>query len=130
MRKSLAIILGLLLFGASHLPPRAFGRAQSASSGAEPQSYDLTLVGTVTKLYPVAAHRSRRRWAVVTRVESVASGEFAGATFTFTVHSPAQAGLRVNRTYLIKATKTEGGYLVDELRLEEVRGRKKQPGRR
>ena len=130
MRKTLAIILGLFLVGAGHLPSRAFGRAQSASSGAEPRPYDLTLVGTITKLSPVAARRSRRRWAVVARVESVESGEFAGATFTFTVHSPALAGLRVNRAYLIKATKTEGGYLVDELRLEEVRGREKPPGRR
>ena len=130
MRKTRAIILGLLLFGANQLPSRAFGRAQSASSGAEPKSYDLVLVGTVVKLYPLAAPRSRRRWAVVARVNSVASGEFSGATFTFTVHSPALAGLRVNRAYIIKATKTDGGYLVDELKLEEVRGRKKPPGRR
>ena len=130
MRMTLIIILGLLLCGASQLPSRACGHAQSASSGAEPEPYDLMLVGTVTKLYPVAAPRSRRRWAVVARVDSVASGEFSGATFTFTVHSPALAGLRVNRAYVVKATKTDGGYLVDELALEEVRGRKKPPGRR
>jgi hypothetical protein len=130
MRKTRVVILGLLLFGAYQLPSRSFGRAQSASSSAEPESHDLTLVGTVTKLYPVAAPRSRRRWAVVARVNSVMSGEFSGATFTFTVHSPAQAGLRVNRDYVIKATKTDGGYLVDEVALEEVRGRRKPPGRR
>lgn len=84
----------------------------------------------MTKLYPVAAPRSQRRRAVVARVESVASGESSGATFTFTVHSPARAGLRVNRAYRIKATKTGGGYLVDELAMEEVRIRRKPPGRR
>ena len=130
MRKTWVIILGLLLFGANQLSSRGFGRAQPASQSAEPKSYDLTLVGTVTKLYPVAAPRSRRRWAVVARVNSVTSGEFSGTTFTFTVHSPAQAGLRVNRDYVIKATKTDGGYLVDELALEEVRGRRRPPGRR
>ena len=130
MRKTWLIILGLLLCGANQLPSRAFGQTQSASPSAAPESYDLTLVGTVTKLYPVAAPRSRRRWAVVARVSSVTSGEFSGATFTFTVHSPAQAGLRVNRDYVIKATKTDGGYLVDELALEEVRGQRRSPGRR
>ena len=131
MRKTWVVILGLLLCGAaSQLSSRVCGQAQSASSSVEPKSYDLTLVGTVTKLYPVAAPRSRRRWAVVARVNSVTSGEFSGATFTFTVHSPAQAGLRLNRDYVIKASKTDGGYLVDELALEEVRGRRKPPGRR
>jgi hypothetical protein len=130
MLKTRAIILGLLLFGAYQLPSWAFGQVPSASSGAGPKSYDLTLVGTVTKLYPVAAPRSQRRWAVVVRVNSVTSGEFSGSTFTFTVHSPAQAGLRVNRDYVVKATKTSGGYLVDELTLEEVRGRRRSLGRR
>ncbi len=130
MRMTLVIILGLLLCGANQFPSRAYGQAQSTSSGAEPKSYDLTLVGTVTKLYPVAAPRSRRRWVVVARVKSVASGEFSAATFTFTVHSPALSGLRVNRDYVIKATKIDGGYFVDELALEEVRGREKPPGRR
>jgi hypothetical protein len=130
MRKAWAIILGLLLFGANHLPSQGFGQAQAAPSGAEPNSYDLVLVGTVTKRYPLAAPRSRRRWAVVARVGSVSSGEFAGGAFTFTVHSTALAGLHVNRAYIIKATKADGGYLVDELSLEEVRTRQKPPGKR
>ena len=129
MRRVWLIVLGCLLVGANHLPSRGFVRAQSSSSGTE-KSSDLVLVGTVTKLYPLAAPRSRRRWAVVTRVESVASGEFTGATFTFTVHSPAQSGLRVNRAYLIKANMTDGGYVVDELSLEEVRARKRPRGER
>ncbi|MBV9929102.1 MAG: hypothetical protein JOZ96_29090 [Acidobacteria bacterium] len=129
MRRAWLIILGCLLVGANQLPARGFSRAQSASPGGE-KSYDLVLVGTVTKLYPVAAPRSRRRWAVVARVESVTSGEFSGATFTFTVHSPSRSGLRVNRAYVIRANKTDGGYLVDELRLQEVPARQTPPGGR
>ena len=129
MRKTRAVILGLLLFGANQVPPRGFGQANSTPSVANPQPEELVLVGTVTKLYPLAVSRSRRRWAVVARVESVVSGEFSGATFTFSVHSPALAGLRVNRAYIIKATKTDRGYLVNELRFEEVRGRKRPPGK-
>jgi hypothetical protein len=130
MRTACAIVLGLLLFGANQLPSRGLGRGQSAPAGAGPKRYDLVLVGTVTKLYPAGAPRSRRRWAVVTRVESVESGEFSGATFTFNVHSPALAGLRLNRAYVIKATKTDGGYLVDVQNLEEVRPQKKPPAER
>lgn len=124
------LVLGLLLVGANQIPSRGFNRAQSVSSSAGPESDDLVLVGTVTKLYPLAAPRQRRRWAVVVRVDSVVSGEFTGATFTFAVHSPARAGLRVNRAYIVKAVRADGGYVVNESTLEEVRARRRPPGKR
>ena len=130
MRKACVIILGCILFGANQPSSRGFNRAQSASSSADRKVDELVLVGTVTKLYPIAAHHSLRRWAVLVRVESVVSGEYRAATFTFTIHSPARAGLRVNRAYLIKATKADGVYVVNEFTLEEVRAQKKSPGKR
>jgi hypothetical protein len=120
MGKLWAVILGLLLFGVDHPPMRSFAQAQTSSQEGERKSSDLELVGTITKIYPVAAARSWRRWAIVAHVDSVSLGEFSGTTFSFTVHSPARAGLRVNQTYIIKAKKTNGGYVVDELRLEAV----------
>ena len=130
MRKTWVVILGLLLVVANQLPSRGFGRTQSTSPAADTKSYDLVLVGTVTKLYSAAAPRRRRRWAVAARVDRVVSGEFSGASFTFAVHSPALAGLRLNQTYIIKANKTDAGYVVDESAFEEVRARKKPPGKR
>lgn len=129
LRRAWVVVLGVLLVGANQLPCRGFDRAQSAA-GDGPRSYDLVLVGTVTKLYPLAAPRQRRRWAVVVRVDGVTSGEFSGSTFTFDVHSPALAGLRVKRTYVVKANRAGEGYVVDESALAEVRARKGPSGKR
>ncbi len=118
MRRASLTVLGLLLVGAACLPCAGLGRAHAAPQSVEPKTYDLILVGTVTKLYVTGAARTLKRWAVVTRVDGVVSGEFDGKTFTFTVHSPAQAGLRVGGAYVIKANKTGGGYVVDESALE------------
>ncbi|HKR00626.1 MAG TPA: hypothetical protein VJT09_08125 [Pyrinomonadaceae bacterium] len=118
MRKIWAVILGLLLMGANQLPSLGFNRAQAESSDAGLKADELVLVGTVTKIYPLSTPRRRRAWAIVTRVDSVVSGEFSGGTFTFTVHSPSRAGLQVNRAYVIKATRTGDGYVVNELSLK------------
>src|SRR5687767_11493259 len=118
MRKTSLLILALILSGVNGF--RSSATAQSVATAATSKSSDLVLTGTVTKTYPVAASRSLRRWAVVVRVARVVSGEFSGATFTFTIHSPARAGLRVGRTYTIKATPTGAGYVVDEFALKEV----------
>ena len=99
------------------------------SGSQERKLYDLELVGTITKIYPLAAARSRRRWAIVAHVDSVSLGEFSGTTLSFTVHSPARAGLRINRAYMIKAKKTDRGYIVDELRLEVVHPGRKSSGK-
>src|SRR5712691_508030 len=95
--------------------------AQSPSTLARTQSLstdlpkDLAFIGTVRKIYPFSAPATvRRRWAVRAHVDRVLSGTFLGDTFTFTVHSPAQSGLRVGRAYTIKATWTIEGYVVDE----------------
>jgi hypothetical protein len=82
---------------------------------------DIVLVGTVTKIYPVAG--LLRNWVVVVHVDRVASGEFSGSTFTFTIHSPSTAGLRVGRAYAINAKWADGGYVIDEFTLKEVRNR-------
>lgn len=113
------IMLGFLLFGANEVlgcasgairPSQRFDRAQAASTILK----DLVLVGTVTEIYSLSAPRSVKKWAVVVHVDRVVSGEFSGTTFTFTIHSPSRAGLRVGRSYTIKATWTADGYVVDE----------------
>lgn len=135
MRARWIIALGLLLLGVGQPRARGDGRARPAPTAAHAQSEeskpaDLVLVGTVTRMYPSAAPRSRRRWAVEVRVERVESGEFSGPTFAFSVHSPSRAGLRVKRTYVVRARRVGEVYVVDESALEEVRARKKPAGER
>jgi len=80
------LIFGLLLFG-------GFDGSRAVSAGATlkpDNSKDIVFVGTVMKIYPVAG--LRKNWAVVVHVDRVASGEFSGTTFTFTIHSPWMAG--------------------------------------
>jgi hypothetical protein len=117
------IIIGFLLFGANEvlgciygkfIPSRGFDRAQVVSTGTIVKERDLVLIGTVTKIYPLATAHSRRNWAVVAHIDRVVSGEFSGTTFTFAIHSPARAGLRVGRTYTIEARWTAEGFVVDE----------------
>ena len=106
--------------------------AQTSTSLAQTQSSsthspkDLVFIGTITKIYPFSAPATvERGWAVRAHVDRVVSGAFSGDTFTFTVHSPAQSGLRVGRAYTIKATWTIEGYVVDEstLRAAAVRAK-------
>ena len=104
--------------------------AQTQSSSTDSPK-DLVFIGTITKIYPFSAPASvRRRWTVRTHVDRVVSGTFSGDTFTFTVHSPAQSGLRVGRAYTIKATWTTDGYVVDESTLRTAGvGTKRSPKR-
>jgi hypothetical protein len=91
--------------------------AQTPSSSSDSRK-DLVFIGTITKIYPFSAPEAvPRRWAVRAHVNRVVSGTFSGDTFTFTVHSPAQSGLRVGRAYTIKATWTIEGYIVNEFTL-------------
>lgn len=55
MGKHWAVILGLLLFAVDHPPVYGFAQAQTSSEEVEHKSYDLQLVGTITKIYAVAA---------------------------------------------------------------------------
>ena len=92
--------------------PTTVAQTQSSSTHSPK---DLVFIGTITKIYPFSAPATvLRRWAVRAHVDRVVSGTFSGDTFTFTVHSPAQSGLRVGRAYTIKATWTIEGYVVDE----------------
>ena len=118
VRMTLVTVVGILLCVACALRNRALAQSQLPAN-ASPQ--DLTLIGTVTKIYPFASPVARGRWAVRIHVDRVVAGTFSGATFTFTVHSPARAGLRVGRAYSIQATWTIEGYVVDELTLQQVR---------
>src|SRR2546430_16833696 len=118
LRRTSVLIL-VALFSAAHAHPIA-GLTQTQLSSADLPK-DLVLIGTVTKIYPFASPIVRRSWAVRAHVDRVISGTFSGTTFTFTVHSPATAGLRVGHTYSIKATWTIEGYVVNEFTLKQVR---------
>jgi hypothetical protein len=115
------IVLGFIIFGANNdlgcmggaiIPSRGLDGERAAI--ADSTAKDLVFIGTVTEIYPTSAARSLRNWAVVAYVDKVVSGEFAATTFTFAIHSPTRAGLRVGHTYTIKATWTTAGYIVDE----------------
>jgi hypothetical protein len=85
-----------------------------ASAAAEKK---LELTGKVIAIFPVRAKPpSMRNWAVKVRVESVEVGEFSGHEFTFSIHSPAVAGLAVGGCCAIEATWTEQGYEVNNTR--------------
>jgi hypothetical protein len=82
---------------------------------AAPPAKELVLLGVVTKIFQVGASpRSRRRWGATIQVERVVTGKFSRGTFTFTLHSPARAGLETGHRYLITARWVGEGYLVDE----------------
>jgi gas vesicle protein len=86
-------------------------------TSTEAPSEKIVLTGTVTAISQVYAQRpSLRNWAVTIRVEKVKEGKFSHPEFTFTVHSPAMAGLEVGRRCTIEATWTGQGYLVDDTR--------------
>jgi hypothetical protein len=90
-------------------------RAIGTPLSAEPPSKDLLLVAKVTAIKTNEAGDLRWAWLVSTEVEKVLSGDWADRTFQFPIHSPAQAGLKVGKTYTIPARWTGDGYEVDEL---------------
>jgi hypothetical protein len=84
-------------------------------ASASPSAKKLELTGTITAIYQVYAKPpSLRNWAVTVRVERVKAGEYSKPKFTFTVHSPARAGLAVGRRCTIEATWTGQEYVVDD----------------
>ena len=129
MRKITAIIvLGFVLFGVfvyacgAIAPLQGFDGVQAVSTSTIVKEGDLQFIGTVTKIYPLASIRSRKNWAVLTHVDRVVSGDFSGTTFSFAIHSPTLSGLQVGRTYTIKATWIDKGYVVDELQWMKTNG--------
>lgn len=86
-------------------------------ASAAPSAKKLVLTGTVTAISQVYAKPpSLRNWAVTVRVEKVKEGKYSQPEFTFTIHSPARAGLTVGRRCTIEATWTGQGYVVNKTR--------------
>lgn len=115
------IILGFTIFGANSvlgcvcgtiIPSRGFDGEQAVFT--DTTAKDLVFIGTVSEISPLPVASSLTKWAVIAHIDKVVSGEFSGTTFTFAIHSPARAGLRVGRRYTIKATWTGDAYVVDE----------------
>jgi hypothetical protein len=80
----------------------------------------LVLTGTVTSIFQVdAPPPSRRNWGVAIRVEKVKIGKYAEPDFTFAIHSPARAGLKVGHRYTVEATWDGREYLMKETALME-----------
>ena len=92
---------------------------QGLTIAAPPAGEALVIVGTVADIRSQSAPHSRRDWAITVHVDKVTLGKFSGATFSFSVHSPARAGLVVGHTYIIKATWNGEGYDVDETQWHE-----------
>ncbi|HEY5420475.1 MAG TPA: hypothetical protein VIL10_07045 [Marmoricola sp.] len=75
----------------------------------------IVLTGTVTEIFQAnAPPPSMEAWAVTIRVEKVKAGKYEEPTFTFTIHSPARAGLEVGHRYTIEATWNGHKYAVKE----------------
>jgi hypothetical protein len=86
-------------------------------ASAEASVEKIALTGTVKAISQVYAKPpSQRNWAVTVRVEKVKAGKYSQPEFTFTIHSPARAGLAVGRRCTIEATWTGQEYVVAETR--------------
>jgi hypothetical protein len=81
---------------------------------AAPAAPTKTLVfeGTVTSIRTI--DHELTAWLVTVAVRKVISGEFAGSSLDFAVHSPARAGLKEGGCYTVEAVWKDGGYTVDE----------------
>ena len=76
---------------------------------------ELVFLGTVTKIQQGETGDFYNRFVVTTRVDKVLKGTFSRRQFQFPVHSPANSGLDIGRQYTIRATRTDTGYMVDDL---------------
>lgn len=61
-----------------------------------------------------------KNWVVSLRVERVESGTPPSGSVDFRIHSPARAGLEKGKRYRIHALAQQGGYVVDEARIEAL----------
>ena len=78
----------------------------------------LVITGTVTSIFQIdAPPPSRRNWGVTIRVAKVKVGKYTEPEFTFSLHSPARAGLRVGHRYTLEAAWDGQEYLVKETAL-------------
>ena len=101
-----ALVLGLV-----------YAAALGTTMAKESSKKDLVFVGKVTAIEVKDTGDELRPWVVSTKVTKVLSGDLSAPTFTFAIHSPAQAGLKVGMSYTIPARWTGDGYLVDELEI-------------
>ena len=85
--------------------------SDSQKAAAAP-SRTLVFEGTVVSIATVA--HDFKPWLITVKVTKVVSGEFAGSTFEFLVHSPARSGLEKGPSYTIEAVWKDDGYIVDE----------------
>jgi len=85
--------------------------AAFAASRAE----KLVLTGTITSVFHIdTPPPSLRKWGVTMRVEKVKTGKYTEPEFTFAIHSPARAGLKVGHRYTVEAAWDGQRYLVKE----------------
>jgi len=68
---------------------------------------DLVLVGNVSSMSQGGSEL--KPWIVWIDVEKVISGDFAGKTFEFAIHSPARSGLVQGHSYTVRAKWRGGG---------------------
>jgi hypothetical protein len=86
-----------------------------ASAEEMAPSKALVLTGTVGSIYQVdAPSPSIKNWGVSFHVENVKKGKYSKPTFTFRIHSPARAGLKLGGRYTIEAAWTGQEYEVSE----------------
>jgi hypothetical protein len=89
-------------------------QTMTAARAAAPAK-KLVLTGTVTSIFQIDAQPpSRRNWGVTIRVDKVKVGKYAEPEFTFAIHSPARAGLKIGHRYTVEATWDGQEYLVQE----------------
>lgn len=88
--------------------PEEFAKVKEAAK--EP---DLVFVGTVESIKTASHSKWLDNWEVTFRVDRIKSGEFAGKTFAFRIHSPSRSGLKEGGQYEVKARRTATGYAVD-----------------
>jgi len=102
--------IGLHFIAATVVVVTLMGGAGRAAAAAPTKT--LVFEGRVTSIRTI--DHELTPWLVTVAVTKVISGEFAGSTFQFAVHSPARAGLKEGGSYTIEAVWKEGGYTVDE----------------
>jgi hypothetical protein len=75
---------------------------------------ELVFLGTVQSIESSTLPQSLANWVVTFRIDKIESGEFAGKTFSFRIHSPSKSGLENGKQYVVEAIRTDAGYEVDQ----------------
>jgi hypothetical protein len=75
---------------------------------------NLVFLGTVVSIGASPLPRSSANYIVTFNVDKIESGKFSGKAFSFRINSPAKSGLEIGKQYIVRATKTDRGYYVDQ----------------